>query len=329
MILVNPFKYKDCMLPIASLNSFILNGQKANDLFRPELMHRDLVMLADTYQLNIEKNDLKTLMDQLFYHEHHDVREDVKRIGIMYGQRLAMFIDALKHPTQTIKAENLRWKEEHWAYWKDIKQLYVMGGLASSPFHEMFEQEIKHKVTDLDVHVQVDSQDKALYGMLERYQSGHFLLFDFGQSFIKRAYVIRKMGENIVERKLSSVQAKHLEAPQEQEMISHARQLHRFILDLLITTLQEVSDVGCDILISIANYVRQGELNPGKSSYGVLSVLSTNYETFLEEELMTKLQTRIHVKLEHDATAMAHHVPQEPFTAVITLGTAFGISFID
>jgi len=71
------------MLPIASLNSFILNGQKANDLFRPELMHRDLIMLCNTYQLNLETDDLKTLMEQLFHHEHHDVREDVRRIGYL------------------------------------------------------------------------------------------------------------------------------------------------------------------------------------------------------------------------------------------------------
>lgn len=326
---MNPFKYKDAMLPIASLNSFILNGQKANDLFRPELLIRDLKMLCHTYQLSVDTDLLKPLLDHLVHHENDDVRRDTFELGWMYARRIADIIYALKYPTDQQKEENLRWKEEHWAYWREIKYLYLLGGLASSPYHEIFKQAILEKVKDLEVHVEQDSQDKALDGMLFRYPSGHYVVFDFGQSFIKRAYVIRRMGESIVKRKLQEVTASHLEAPKDDWLMKHAEDLNRFMIQTILDTLHEVSDTQCDVLISIANYVNQGELNPGKSSYGVLSVLSTNYESYLMEELSERLKRRVHVKLEHDATAMSHHVLQRPKTAVITLGTAFGIAFID
>ena len=104
---MNPFKYKDAMLPIASLNSFILNGQKANDLFRPDLLLRDLKILCHTYQLGIDTTLIKPLLDELIHHENEDVRKDTFELGWMYGRRLADLICALKNPTESQKLENL------------------------------------------------------------------------------------------------------------------------------------------------------------------------------------------------------------------------------
>ena len=51
----NPFKHKDAMLPIASVNSVIIHGMRANDLFRPELIQKDLLKLAEDMLSNLSK----------------------------------------------------------------------------------------------------------------------------------------------------------------------------------------------------------------------------------------------------------------------------------
>lgn len=330
----NPFKQGDVMLPIASVNSLIICGNRANELFCPELIRLDLVELAHKYQLKPIQKDIQSIMEMLFKEENTQLREELMMIGYQYGNKLGVILCALLAPDDKIKGENLRWKDEHWAYWHDIKKIYLMGGLASSPFRPLFIEQISlmKKEKNLE-HVMIEiidsSQEKALEGMLYRYDQGHFLLFDFGQTLIKRAYVCRMQGMNLIERKLCHIPAKHLDVLSEHELVKHAYDLEAYIEDVIIKSLTEVKDDSCHILISIANYVNQGILNPAKRSYGILSVLAPNYQDYLQERLSFRLKKRFHVFLEHDATAMSHGVPQEEHTAVITLGTAFGISFID
>lgn len=330
----NPFKQGDVMLPIASVNSVVINGHKANDLFCPELIRLDLIELSKKYKLKIEQTDIQSLMEMLFKVEDQALREELLGIGYQYGIQLGVILNALLAPDEKIKHENLRWKEEHFAYWKEIKKIYLMGGLASSPFRPLFLEKINdmRKMNHLE-HVNVEiidsSQEKALEGMLYRYDQGHFLLFDFGQTSIKRAYVVRMHGMNLIERRLRHLPAQNPNVSQDRELIMCAYALENYIEDVIIQSLDEVKDDSCDILISIANYVNKGVLNPAKRSYGILSVLAPHYQDYLEERLSFRLKKRFHVFLEHDATAMSHGIPQEEHTAVITLGTAFGIAFID
>lgn len=330
----NPFKHGDAMLPIASVNSVIVYGHRANDLFRPELIRKDLVELAQKYHVHLERDDIQSVMELLFKTENPKLREDLLSIGYAYGDKLGIVLNALINPDDIIKSENLRWNYEHWSYWKEIKSIYMMGGLASSPFQPLFNEKVQHmlkekKLDRVKIEFIDSSQEKALDGMLYRYDRGHFLLFDFGQTSIKRAYVVRMQSMNIIERKLGQIPAKYIDVLSEQELITSAYDLERYIEDVIIESMKDVMDDSCDILISIANYVNQGVLNPAKRSYGILSVLATNYQDYLEERLSFRLKKRVHVMLEHDATAMSHVVPQEEHTAVITLGTAFGIAFID
>lgn len=332
--MINPFKLQDAMLPIASLNQVIVDGQKSNDRFSPLLIMRALGEITDHYGITPLSHDLQGLMETLSHHPNHEVHEAFIRVGEYFGDQLAKLLFTLLNADDKVKMENLRWKDEHWDYWKTIKSIYLMGGVASSAFKPIFMKRInmlfdQHGLDDVQVFMPDDTQDQALYGMANRFDRGSFLLFDFGQTFIKRAYVRRMSGQNMIERKLEHMPAKHLEPADPDHFMAHAFELHHYILEILKDTIQELMDPDIDLLISMANYVKKGELNPGRSSYGMLSVLSTNYQDYLEQELNKHLNRNIHVYLEHDTTAMAHSVPQQPHTAVITLGTAFGISFID
>ena len=330
----NPFKHKDAMLPIASVNSVVIHGKRANDLFRPELIQKDLLKLAERYAIKLEQTDIQHLMESLFKEDNPKLREELISIGYLYGERLALVLKALINPDDEIKNENLRWKDEHWAYWKSIKQIYLMGGLASSPYQPLFMEKVlamqkENNLSHVKIEIIKSSQEKALEGMLYKYDSGHFLLFDFGQTSIKRAYVVLVQGMILTEKKLSQLPAKYLEVLNENELTKDAFELERYIEDVIIDSYREVQDDSCQLLMSIANYVRDGVLNPAKRSYGILSVLADNYQDYLEERLSFRLKRKVRAILEHDATAMSHVVPQVKHTAVITLGTAFGISFID
>ncbi len=330
----NPFKYQGFMLPIASINKHIIDGKKADELFSPVLISRDLKNLFLTYDISSKTYELQDMMKALFEISDPQIQRELKVIGNTYGYQLVRILQSLVNPTEKTRNENLRWKEEHWAYWKEIKHIYLMGGLASSPLSLFFTEIIneafqKEPYNQIDVHMIPTSQEKALDGMLERFDSGHFLLFDFGQTHIKRSYVIRMQGLNLVERKLEPLKSQFLDVFDLDHILHCAYDLERYIEDVIIASMHDVSDNQVEILISIANYVHQGVLNPGNRSYGILSLLSNNYQSFLEESLSFKLKKRVQISLVHDATAMSYIVQESDHTAVLTLGTAFGIAFID
>lgn len=332
--MINPFKLGDAMLPIASLNQVIIDGQKSNDRFSPLLIMRALETITHHFHITPMAHDLQGLMETLAHHPNREVHDAFISVGEYFGDQLGRLLITLLCADDRMKMENLRWKEDHWAYWASIKRIYLMGGVASSVLKPIFMRRIQamlkeHHRDDVEILMPDDTQDHALYGMLYRFDRGSFLLFDFGQTFIKRAYARRTNSQNVVERKLSHLPANHLEAAEPDHMMAHAYELHRYIMDVLSQTIHEVMDPDVDLLISMANYIKKGEINPGRSSYGMLSVLSTNYQDFLKQELYQRFRRNINVYLEHDTTAMAHSIPQSPYTAVITLGTAFGISFID
>ena len=332
--MINPFKLQDAMLPIASLNQVIVDGQKSNDRFSPLLIMRALEEICHHFNIIPISHDLQGLMETLYDHQNQEVKESFVRVGEYFGDQLGRLLITLLDADDKVKSENLRWKDDHWAYWKTIKQVYLMGGVASSVFKPMFLKKIKehlekHGCDDVVVIMPDDTQDQALYGMANRFDRGSYLLFDFGQTFIKRAYVRRMNGKNMIQRKMEHVPAHHLEPAESDQFMAHAYELHHYIVELISQTIADVMDPDVDLLVSMANYIKKGELNPGRSSYGMLSVLATNYQDYLEQELYKRLKRNIHVYLEHDTTAMAHAIPQIPHKAVITLGTAFGISFID
>ena len=60
-----------------------------------------------------------------------------------------------------------------------------------------------------------------------------------------------------------------------------------------------------------------------------MALISDNYADLLSKELSLLAGRKIVAILHHDTSAMAYNFKKEPHSAVISLGTAFGVAFID
>jgi hypothetical protein len=92
---------------------------------------------------------------------------------------------------------------------------------------------------------------------------------------------------------------------------------------------KETGFKGSVIKMGIANYVNNGAIYPARGGYAKLAYLSDNYQNKISKDISTILGRKIEVILYHDTSAMALNFKDKENSAVISLGTAFGVAFVD
>jgi len=333
---MNPFKQNGEMLPVASLNSLYVDDVLAYDLFRPALILQDIINHKE--QLGItsfpDNVSLLAIFNDLLNHDLDSIKTKATDIAIDYGNRLAKILSTLFRPSLQSVSNRKNWNKEHWDYWKSIRQIYMVGGLTSPILTKIFYQQIITYFSSLDIQdVQVrfieGSQNLGTSGLATLIENGSYLLFDFGQTSIKRAYHVKDNNQTVIESFLEPLESKHLfyKTTDSMEIIHIAKLLDDYIISVIKETISEVDYDGNTIYISIANYVSQGVIYKARGGYGKLAFLEDNYQNHLQSRLSEELCKDVSVKLFHDTSAMALLFTNEPHTAVISLGTAFGVAF--
>lgn len=332
----NPFKHQGEMLPIASINSLYVDDTKAYDLFRPSLMLEELLHHKDALGLTEipHQADLLPLFNGLLQHELDSVRREAEAIATRFGDRLAMVLGTLFAPSKQSMVNRSNWNAEHWEYWKHVRHVYLVGGMTAPRLTKIFYRSIQREfarrdITNVTVSFVEGSQNMGTRGLATLVADGEHLLFDFGQTAIKRAHHVKDGGHPIIDATLSTLPANHLfyKSPEEAEVIRTAHQLDDYITEVIKDTAREVSFSGNVIHMAIANYVRQGRIYAARGGYGKLAFVATNYQEHLAKRLSLLFGRPIQIHLHHDTSAMGLLFRGEPHTAVLSLGTAFGVAF--
>lgn len=335
---MNPFKKNGELLPVASINSVYVDDVTAYELFRPTLIMEEIMSKKDKLGLvDVPTNEsLLDTFNSLMQHELDTIKKEAREIAETYGYRLSKVLSTLFSPSLQSVANRSNWTQEHWAYWKTIDHLYLVGGLTSpiltSVFYNCINQEFRSK--DIN-HVQVTfiegSQNLGTQGLSTLIEDGDYLLFDFGQTSIKRRRHIKQDGRMIFDTILPPVPSNYLfyKASTDEELAKTAHRLDDYIIDIITQTMKEVDYKGCHFILSIANYVSQGSIYPNRGGYGKLHLVSDHYQSHLAKRLSTTCSETADVLLYHDTSAMGLLFKDEPHTAVISLGTAFGVAFVD
>jgi len=334
---MNPFKKDGAMLPIASINSMYVDDITAYDLFRPQLLVEEIEKNADKLGLShLLKEDLLEAFNGCLMSEIESIKDTANSIAIEFGDRLAKVLSTLKKPSDKSIENRPTWSQIHWDYWKKIKRLYLVGGLTSPLLTRIFLERIKRmfkqlEITDFHISFVEGSINLGTKGLSTLCVDGEFLLFDFGQTNIKRAHHIKEEGFTVLEHYLSTIKSDYLfyKFKDEIELLQIAKLLDNYIVKVILDTAKEVGFKGDKVHISIANYVDQGRIYSSRGGYGKLALLCDNYQTHLCEVLSLKLNREIKVYLHHDTSAMAYQFENSKTSAVISLGTAFGVAFID
>jgi len=333
---MNPFKRDGQMLPIASINSVYVDDVLASDLFRPELIVNEIKKDRDFlgFSSDVSNDNILIEFNYALNNKSIDIKEKAHKIAISFGKKLAEVIITLRNPSSISVMNRTSWTKDHWGYWKDIKNIYFVGGLTppilTKVFYDQVVKELNDKhITDLQISFIEGSIDLGTKGLSTLTDDGEYLLFDFGQTSIKRRHIIKKHNRIVIDSVLPSVRSEYLFHKQksEIELKQIARELDSYIINTIIDTMDIVNYKGNNILVGIANYVFDGDIYKDRGGYGKLAYIKGNYEAHLSNEISVLLNKEITIKLYHDTSAMALNFNNTGRTAVISLGTAFGIAF--
>lgn len=334
---MNPFKENGYLLPVASINSVYVDDIPAYDLFRPALIIQKLEENRDILGIkpDISGNALLYEFNNILSSDIPSIKEEGLKIANEFGDNLAKVLATLKKPSELAIKNRNNWNKEHWDHWKTIRKIYLVGGLTSPLLTRVFMSRIKEYfkrlgIDDLKISFIEGSSNLGTKGLSTLVEHGEVLLFDFGQTNIKREHLIKEQNETSIDNVLPEVKSDYLfyKHRDDDELMLTAQLLDKYITEVIVKTCNEVGFKGLKIHMAIANYVNDGKIYPNRGGYGKLALIADNYQTYLSEKVSDILCRKIEIVLHHDTSSMALNFKNKHNTAVISLGTAFGVAFI-
>lgn len=231
------------------------------------------------------------------------------------------------------------WDGTYWDYWAGIDAIWLGGGVVSG---ELGERVRHHAVVML-------AEDKAHTCALNLAAHPSFLpligaarsvpqadkaalVFDFGQSTIKRALALYDRGELTALRLLPPLPAPATFSTNGDLTLDQVRDLADRMAAAMGETWQGVTNpdrvVAPLLVASIASYEVDGQPLPRQGGpYSQLQRLSDNAARWLAYQVGRRVGRPLDVVLIHDGTAAARVYAGKERTAVIMLGTALGVGF--
>lgn len=315
---MNTFNINGSASAKGSINRHIVSEISAYDYFSPKQIIKELIH-NDKLSLDENKNILKQANDILKLNTKDS--KIVEDIIYKFGLRLAEILYIFENPSIEQMNHRTDYSKEDWDYLKSIKKIYIAGGLLTQEFSLIFKKALKDYFNDHCFNKEVvfitDSSNLALEG-LTKVVRNNSLVYDFGQTHVKNGVYRNK--ELIIEDPIV------VSINKCEDVLLYASNCNNFILEVLLTQLKNNPDID-EINMAISNYVNNGMIDPAPWYYGVLYYFRADYEEFLKEKLSQILKKEIKVKLYHDTTAMGYCIEERENAMLISLGTAFGVSY--
>lgn len=352
----NPFLKEGVLSTNASINKLIiakmpectvtqpLAGKSAQEIFSTDLLIQEIKNNAKQLQIDIsalEEKYLPLYLENCLESADSNVRAAAHSIMKLFGERLAVILLCLKEGLPENRSARSDWATEEWDYWHSLQHIILVGGLASPPLGEQLKYYVERVFlssgkSPYTIILGKDSTYAGLRGCttyLEDIPPAQVnLIFDYGQSFIKRSYAImdgKKVRDIVI---LGKTLSRHVEWDIQDADFEkkEALELNRYFLETITRTVHEVENRGLEIhphiILSIANYVKNGII-ANRGGYGKLRLIAPDYAQYLSKQLKECLGKDYYFTMLHDGTAMAAGYADYDNSVCISLGTAFGVGF--
>jgi hypothetical protein len=257
-----------------------------------------------------------------------------------FGQYLGYVILALRRGDPINREARGDWDDSYWAHWAAITTIDVGGGVVSGRLGPALVAHAARtlqqaKMDDCAIRLAPRPTLLPLIGAARTVPPTcqEALVFDFGQSFVKRAYASYNAGFLTGLNTFPPVPVRDATSIIRSEpTTAQVRQLGEQVVAIIAATWQLAEGAGYHpapvLCASIASYMRDGQPLPRQGGpYAALHLLSPNLEQWLSQHLSERLDRSLAVRLVHDGTAAARAHAGTPRAAVITVGTALGIGF--
>lgn len=328
-------------LPVCGIEDGI-EGMKANQLFSAKLISEEILRSAKRMRVNIPNysfRELPRFLSEAVLSDDVLARRLATTVTAKFGNRLGLILLTLKLGQKENRAVRDDWQDEHWDYWANIKDVILTGGLASGLMGKRFKEQI-HYIFDVagvkpyNLYLYENASHIGAMGCSRIISESDktFAVLDFGQTNIKRCIIRKRGGELASINTLNTVPSINMDLTfiNTQENYDRALELHRYLLNVICDSCKNLEleeDEQGEVIISIANYVIGGELNPSRGGYAKLHLISENYADLLSHELSSRMHRPYRVRLIHDGTANALNFAGKEDAVCLSIGTAFGVGF--
>lgn len=329
-------------VPIARLPLYgvedTLEGKTVSQIFSTGVITQDIKQNAETLGIDLSQFNERNLIFE-FVRKIGDGSDAAISMMKKYGRRLGLIFLTLKTGLQENRIARSDWNDDCWEYWKNVERVILVGGLTSGALGAILKAEAlsvfeKANVKPYDFMLFDNASYIGVMGGASQIKQadGTFLVFDFGQTNLKRSIVIKNSGEITQAKMLESFPSQFMQPMKasDRTALEEAKKLDIYLKRCICETTDYVghSDkISDEIIISIANYVCNGCLNGERGGYAKLKAICENYGEYLENELSGHLRKKVSIRLIHDSTAAALYFSDYKNSVCITIGTAFGVGF--
>lgn len=288
---------------------------------------------------NIPDVKLPIYLNKALKSENLKVRLTAEDIARRLGRNLAFILLTLKRGDRVNKEAREDWRDENWDYWRQVENIVFAGGLCNSNLGQRLKYYIdklfdeaetpKYKIKFAKNHSLIPMIGAARHSP-ER--CSKLLVFDFGQTLIKRglANFENDILKDVVQ--FSSLKSKHVEEivfENKSEEKEEAKKLKNYIIRIISESWKEVeskySRPCSTISVSIANDLIEDQFFGG--GYGKLGLLVDNLQQEIAEEVSNRIGRTIKISFIHDGTAAADAYAETDNSVLLSFGTAIGVGF--
>jgi hypothetical protein len=303
-----------------------------------DLMRRDAAGLGLTPGDFADGSRAPRLLDQALRARNPAIQAAADGVAASYGRRLAYLILTLKRGDAVNRAARADWDDSYWDHWAGIRQVWLGGGLAGGQLGARVRQGAAEYLRTaglphFGLHVAAHPAVLPLIGAARSVPAGApaAIVFDFGQTAIKRAQAVYQDGALIRLRPLPTIRSGFGNASGDlspEEVAALGERMVAVFAETWRAAQAEGITPAPVLVASLAAYIRDNQplLRQG-GPYSELRILAPSAGAWLAERVSSRLGRRVEVVLVHDGTAAARAYAGEPRSAVITLGTALGIGF--
>lgn len=342
------------LTPAASINRVVLvdlpgialpdevRGKRAYDLLSTRAVSQ--YVLDHGADLGLPPNgvaagDLPRFLDHCFQSPDAAVRQAAEQAAGEFGLRLAWVLATLKHGYLASRVTRPDWDDSYWDHWASIQRVWMGGGLMSGDLGRAVARRAVERladwgVSDLDVQAAPHAQLLPLIGCARcaPSESTAALVFDFGQSYVKRACAIYEGGMLAALRLLPFVSLDVHTAKPSQDPGDQARALAGEMAACIAGAWGLVYGRGLLpaplVQCSVAAYMVDGHpADYQGGGYISLRLVADNAADWLAADVSDRVRQPVAVGLIHDGTAAARALAGQVRSAVIMMGTALGVGF--
>jgi len=238
------------------------------------------------------------------------------------------FIYTLKFPHPENQSARANWDESYWSFFANIKQFIFGGGLMRGHIGAHMVAYTQARLGDAcKLTISLYAPILPIIGAARHLpvDTQKALIFDFGQTAIKRAIATYQTGVLTHLHILPTIPAPAFTGESQPDMVADT------IAHVIAQTWRDFADDQTALMIpaSIATYMK-GQNPFGDRFYGAIISLATEdtpTNIVLSRRVATQIGRDVDIHFIHDGTASARIYVGEANTVVITMGTAFGIGF--